>query len=244
MLLDPQVRAVGVAADDAERRAGSPSTAPGDQRSGPDDEEPPPSSATRRRSDSSVKPAAVSRCATVTQTWNGDGEASMNSQNPGGWPTWFPSLTGDFDVVGSRRCPILPQPVLAPLTPAAIFLVATIDEGGEETVHDALRDISGLVRAIGFRDPTKQLSVVDLDRLRRVGPAVLRTAAAELHPFVELQGGRAPRPVDAGRSAVPHPGRVAWTSASSWRADRRGDGAAPSRSSTRCTASSSSTTAT
>ena len=45
--------------------------------------------------------------------------------------------------------------MLAPLTPAAIFLVATIDDGGEQTVHDALGDISGLVRAIGFRDPSK-----------------------------------------------------------------------------------------
>jgi porphyrinogen peroxidase len=42
----------------------------------------------------------------------------------------------------------LPQPVLAPLTPAAIFLVLTIDEGGEQTVHDALPDISGLVSAL------------------------------------------------------------------------------------------------
>ncbi|MDT5168479.1 MAG: porphyrinogen peroxidase, partial [Mycobacterium sp.] len=53
-----------------------------------------------------------------------------------------------------------PQAVLAPLTPAAIFLVVTIDEGGEATVHDALPEISGLVRAIGFRDPTKHLSVI------------------------------------------------------------------------------------
>ena len=44
---------------------------------------------------------------------------------------------------------LLPQPVLAPLTPAAIFLVATIDDGGEQAVHDALGDIAGLVRAIG-----------------------------------------------------------------------------------------------
>ena len=41
----------------------------------------------------------------------------------------------------------------APLTPAAIFLVVTIDEGGEAAVHDGLPDISGLVRAVGFRDP-------------------------------------------------------------------------------------------
>jgi putative iron-dependent peroxidase len=50
----------------------------------------------------------------------------------------------------------LPQPVLAPLTPAAIFLVATVDEGGEAAVHDALPDIAGLVRTIGFRDPAKR----------------------------------------------------------------------------------------
>ncbi|UXA12836.1 Dyp-type peroxidase [Mycobacterium sp. SMC-8] len=90
--------------------------------------------------------------------------------------------------------PPLPQPVLAPLTPAAIFLVATIDEGGEEAVHDALGDIAGLVRAIGFRDPAKRLSVVTSigsdawDRLFS-GPR-----PAELHPFIALDGGvhRAP----------------------------------------------------
>jgi deferrochelatase/peroxidase EfeB len=53
-----------------------------------------------------------------------------------------------------------PQPVLAPLTPAAIFLVVTVDDGGEPTVRDALADISGLVRAVGFRDPAKHLSVI------------------------------------------------------------------------------------
>lgn len=91
-----------------------------------------------------------------------------------------------------------PQPVLAPLTPAAIFLVVTIDEGGEEAVHDTLADISGLVRAIGFRDPTKRLSVVTSigsdawDRLF-AGPR-----PAELHPFVELRGPRHVAPATPG----------------------------------------------
>ena len=58
--------------------------------------------------------------------------------------------------------PALPQRVLTPLTRAAIFLVATIDEGGEAAVHDALPELSGLVRAIGFRDPAKRLSSLDL----------------------------------------------------------------------------------
>ncbi len=94
----------------------------------------------------------------------------------------------------------LPQPVLAPLTPAAIFLVATINEGSAAaaTVHDALADISGLVRAIGFRDPTKQLSAITSvgsdawDRLFS-GPR-----PAELHPFVEIQGGRHHAPATPG----------------------------------------------
>ncbi|MGV0745378.1 Dyp-type peroxidase [Mycolicibacterium sp. XJ870] len=91
-----------------------------------------------------------------------------------------------------------PQPVLAPLTPAAIFLVATIDEGGEATVHDALPDISGLVRAIGFRDPTKHLSAIvsigsdAWDRLFS-GPR-----PAELHPFTELTGPRHHAPATPG----------------------------------------------
>lgn len=92
----------------------------------------------------------------------------------------------------------LPQPVLAPLTPAAIFMVATIDEGGEQAVHDALPDISGLVRAIGFRDPTKNLSVVTSigsdawDRLFS-GPR-----PAELHPFIALDGPRHHAPSTPG----------------------------------------------
>ncbi|MGX9788173.1 Dyp-type peroxidase [Mycobacterium sp. MMS18-G62] len=92
----------------------------------------------------------------------------------------------------------LPQPVLAPLTPAAIFLVATINESGEAAVHDALPDISGLVKAIGFRDPAKRLSVVTSigsdawDRLFS-GPR-----PAELHPFVELNGPRHHAPSTPG----------------------------------------------
>ncbi|HYY00564.1 MAG TPA: Dyp-type peroxidase domain-containing protein, partial [Mycobacterium sp.] len=83
-----------------------------------------------------------------------------------------------------------PQPVLAPLTPAAIFLVVTIDEGGEEVAHDALSGVSGLVRSTGFRDPAKNLSVIASigahawDRLFE-GPR-----PAELHPFIELDGPR------------------------------------------------------
>jgi len=97
-----------------------------------------------------------------------------------------------------RVPPVQPQPILAPLTPAAIFLVVTIDEGGEAAVHDALPEFSGLVRALGFRDPTKRLSMITSigsdawDRLFR------GARPAELHPFIELIGPRHTAPSSPG----------------------------------------------
>ena len=92
----------------------------------------------------------------------------------------------------------LPQPVLAPLTPAAIFLVATIDEGGEAAVHDALPDISGLVRAIGFRDPAKRLSVVTSIGAKAWDRLFAGPRPAELRPFAALDGGRHQAPSTPG----------------------------------------------
>ena len=90
------------------------------------------------------------------------------------------------------------QPVTAPLTSAAIFLVVTIDEGGESQVRDALPDLADFARAIGFRDPAKRLSLVTSigshawDRLF-AGPR-----PAQLHPFVELTGPRHRAPATPG----------------------------------------------
>jgi putative iron-dependent peroxidase len=91
-----------------------------------------------------------------------------------------------------------PQAVLAPLTDAAIFLVLTIDDGGEDTVRDALTDLSGLQRSVGFRAPATQLSCVAgigsdaWDRLF-AGPR-----PAGLHPFVEVVGSRHRAPSTPG----------------------------------------------
>jgi putative iron-dependent peroxidase len=52
------------------------------------------------------------------------------------------------------------QAVLAPLTDAAMFLVITVHEGGEDTVRELLEDLSALQRTVGFRLPTAQLSCV------------------------------------------------------------------------------------
>jgi putative iron-dependent peroxidase len=84
----------------------------------------------------------------------------------------------------------VPQPVLTPLTGAAIFLVATIDPGGEAVARDLLSDCAGLQRAVGFRIPDAGLTCVAgvgsaaWDRLFS-GPR-----PAELHDFRELVGER------------------------------------------------------
>ncbi|MFJ4518535.1 Dyp-type peroxidase [Streptomyces sp. NPDC088816] len=84
-----------------------------------------------------------------------------------------------------------PQPVLSPLTSAAIFLVLTVNPGGEPVVRDTLSELSGLQKAVGFRaTPEGKLSVVAgigseaWDRLF-AGPR-----PAELHRFRELTGAR------------------------------------------------------
>lgn len=82
-----------------------------------------------------------------------------------------------------------PQLVLSPLTSAAIFLVATIDPGGEAVTRDVLSQVSSLQRAVGFRaEPDGRLSCVTgigsqaWDRLF-TGPR-----PAQLHPFRALEG--------------------------------------------------------
>jgi porphyrinogen peroxidase len=83
---------------------------------------------------------------------------------------------------------VVPQPVLSPLTTAAIFLVMTIDPGGESVARGLLSDLAGLQRSVGFRVPEDRLSCVAgvgsqaWDRLFS-GPR-----PAELHPFRELVG--------------------------------------------------------
>lgn len=90
------------------------------------------------------------------------------------------------------------QPVTAPLTCAAIFLVATVNEGGEQTVHDALPDLAGFARAIGFRDPTKRLSLVTSIGSQAWDRLFTGPRPAQLHPFVELTGPRHTAPATPG----------------------------------------------
>ncbi len=91
-----------------------------------------------------------------------------------------------------------PQPVLSPLTAAAVFLVLTIEPGGEDAVRDLLGDVTALQRSVGFRTPGGALQVVAAigsdawDRLF-AGPR-----PAGLHPFRELDGPRHRAPATPG----------------------------------------------
>jgi len=94
----------------------------------------------------------------------------------------------------------LAQPIAAPLTRAAIFLVMAVKPGAENrtTVRSFCGDLSALFRAVEFRDIEAGLSCVmgfgseAWDRLFGA------PRPAELHPFREIRSG--------GRHAVATPG--------------------------------------
>jgi putative iron-dependent peroxidase len=84
----------------------------------------------------------------------------------------------------------MPQPVLTPLSAAAIFLVVTVNPGGEAAVRDLLGDVAALQRSVGFRVPGAGLAAVvgvGSDAWSRLfsGPR-----PAELHSFRALSGAK------------------------------------------------------
>jgi putative iron-dependent peroxidase len=86
--------------------------------------------------------------------------------------------------------PVGSQGAIGPPTVAALFLVLTVDPGGEERTQDLLSDLSGLRRAVGFRDPEGRLSCVagvGSDAWDRLFSGA---RPAELHPFREVAGAR------------------------------------------------------
>ncbi|WP_421999230.1 Dyp-type peroxidase [Reyranella sp.] len=82
------------------------------------------------------------------------------------------------------------QPVAAPLTRAAIFLVVTMKDGpdAEAAVKGVCADLSALLRAVGFRDLDGRLSCVmgiGSDAWDRLFGA---PRPRDLHPFREIKG--------------------------------------------------------
>jgi putative iron-dependent peroxidase len=97
---------------------------------------------------------------------------------------------------------VLPQTVVGPLTRAAIFLVLCIhqDEDAYAQLRAFCADLSGLIRAVDFRDIEAGLTCVagfGSDAWDKLFGA---PRPAELHPFQEIRS--------AGRHAVSTPGDV------------------------------------
>jgi putative iron-dependent peroxidase len=85
----------------------------------------------------------------------------------------------------------LAQPVAAPLTRAAIFLVVTVNPGLEnrETVRSFCGDLAGLVRAVEFRDLEAGLCCVVGFGSEAWDRLFVSSRPAELHSFREIRGG-------------------------------------------------------
>lgn len=85
---------------------------------------------------------------------------------------------------------VIPQPVVAKLTSAAIFLVVTLnpEPRHEEAARALCGDLASLLRAVGFRDPDGRLSCIMAfgsgvwDRLFG------QPRPSDLHPFREIMG--------------------------------------------------------
>src|SRR6516162_6846600 len=86
---------------------------------------------------------------------------------------------------------VVAQPVSAPLTRAAIFLVVTINPGSDN--HAAVRsfcaDLPGLIREVEFRDLEARLSCVMGIGSDAWDKLYGDPRPAELHPFREIRAG-------------------------------------------------------
>jgi putative iron-dependent peroxidase len=85
----------------------------------------------------------------------------------------------------------VPQPVLAPLTSAAIFLVLCIKPDAESctVVRSLCADLSGIYRAVDFRRLEGGLSCVASFGSEAWDRLFGTPRPAELHPFREIRGG-------------------------------------------------------
>jgi porphyrinogen peroxidase len=95
---------------------------------------------------------------------------------------------------------VLPQPVVAPLTRTAIFLILTVKPEVEslKSVRALCGDLPKLLRAVGFRDLEGKLSCVIGFGLDAWDKLFAEPRPAELHPFREIRAG--------ARHAVSTPG--------------------------------------
>ncbi len=97
---------------------------------------------------------------------------------------------------------VLPQPVVGPLTRAAIFLVVNIrpDEDAYAELRAFCAGLSGLIRAVEFRDIEAGLTCIAGFGSDAWDPLFGSPRPAELHPFREIRSGN--------RHAVATPGDI------------------------------------
>jgi porphyrinogen peroxidase len=118
---------------------------------------------------------------------------------------WMPykNEARQMTVVNEADRVYLPQPVLGPLTRAAIFLVVTVKPEPESyaTIRSFCADLAGLIRAVEFRDIDAGLTCIAAFGSEAWDRLFGNPRPAELHPFREFRGG-------ANRHAVGTPGDV------------------------------------
>jgi putative iron-dependent peroxidase len=95
---------------------------------------------------------------------------------------------------------VVAQPILAPLSRAAIFLVATLKTGDDAraTLRSFCGDLGGIIRAVEYRNIEAGLSCIMGIGSNAWDPLFGQPRPAELHPFREVGAG--------GRHAVSTPG--------------------------------------
>jgi porphyrinogen peroxidase len=92
------------------------------------------------------------------------------------------------------------QPIPAPLTCAAIFLVVAINSGGDAVakVQSLCADLAALLRAVGFREPSENLSCIMGFGSEAWDRLFGEPRPAELHPFREFRAGSRHAPATPG----------------------------------------------
>src|SRR5580704_15800083 len=100
---------------------------------------------------------------------------------------------------GSDQVPVA-QPVLAPLTRAAIFLVVTVKPEAESyaTLRSFCGDLAGLIRAVEFRDIDAGLTCIAAFGSDAWDRLFGKPRPAELHPFREFRSGNRHAPGTPG----------------------------------------------
>src|SRR6266446_6489896 len=90
---------------------------------------------------------------------------------------------------GAGGLSAIPQPVAAPLTRAAIFLIVAMNSGADNctTVRSLCADLAAFLRAVGFREPDENLSCIMAFGSEAWDRLFGELRPAELHVFREIR---------------------------------------------------------